>query len=127
MRTHLIGFAFLAAITTPAAAQGSSEFDTTDIIILVIAGCVLLFLAFVVIGIISWAVNAIDKAFYVPPLPPPSPEDYDQTAARVRAKARLLDADAIYYDSQTRAVLKQRELKEVKKFLDDQDRNGARR
>lgn len=57
--------------------------------------------------------------------PAPSPEEYDQQAARTRACARKLDADAALAESQLRASLKQDELQEFQTFM--RDKNSRRR
>lgn len=51
--------------------------------------------------------------------PKESAEHYDQQAARTRAYARKLDADASLAESQLRTSLKQDELKEFESFLRD--------
>lgn len=58
-------------------------------------------------------------------LPTETPEHYDQEAARKRAYARLLEADAVLLESQTRLALKQDEHNEVGSFL--RDKNSGRR
>lgn len=129
MLARQLGFVFLMATVTPAAAQPTAELDGAGIFILVLAGCVLLAIVAAVIAVVSWIVNAIEDAFYVPPSPPPRPEDYDQHAALVRAKARAADAQAAYDDSLARAALKKAELKEVEDFIKQQHavRSGGNR
>ncbi|GEM_PF-4915081 len=57
--------------------------------------------------------------------PSESVEHYDQEAARTRALARKLDADASLAETQLRMSLKQDELKEFESFL--REKNSSRR